>query len=35
MNFYFEMAINILEVTTFPMFICAMAIVNYNKKIVK
>ena len=26
---------NILEVITFPMFICAMAIVNYNKKIVK
>lgn len=26
---------NILEVITFPMFICAMAIVNCNKKIVK
>ena len=26
---------NILEVITFPMFICAMAIVNYNKNIVK
>lgn len=26
---------NILEVITFPMFVCAMAPVNYNKKIVK
>lgn len=26
---------NILEVITFPMFVCAMALVNYNKKIVK
>ena len=28
-------ACNILEVITFPMFVCAMAPVNYNKKIVK
>ena len=26
---------NILEVITFPMSVCAMALVNYNKKIVK
>ena len=26
---------NILEVITFPTFVCAMALVNYNKKIVK
>lgn len=26
---------NILELITFPIFVCAMAIVNYTKKIVK
>ena len=26
---------NILEVITFPLSVCAMALVNYNKKIVK
>ena len=26
---------NILEVITFPMSVCAMVLVNYNKKIVK